>query len=95
MVFPMSAVTNTYVLEVAPVIFVVTRCHWYVNVGVGVPVQVPLVVVRVCPTTVVPVTAGATVLTGAVPATEAVELELAETADIALVAVTTQRIVLA
>jgi hypothetical protein len=76
---------------------VVTRCHWYVNVGVGTPVHVPLVVVSVCPKVAVPVTAGATVLTGALPATEAVEFELAETPEGAteLVAVTTQRIVLA
>jgi hypothetical protein len=64
-VLPASALTRVYVLDVAPLIFVVTRCHWYVNVGAGSPVQVPFVVVSVCPTVAVPVTAGATVLTGA------------------------------
>jgi hypothetical protein len=56
-----------------------------------------VVELKVCPTVAVPVTAGATVLAGALPATEAVELELAETPEGAteLVAVTTQRIVLA
>jgi hypothetical protein len=43
----------------------------------------------------VPVTEGATVFAGALPATEAVEFEFALVADTALVAVTTQRIVLA
>jgi hypothetical protein len=66
-----------------------------VKVGVGTPVHVPLVVVSVEPKVAVPVTAGATVLTGALPATEAVEFEFALTADKVLVAVTTQRIVLA
>jgi hypothetical protein len=58
---------------------------------------VPVVELKVCPTVAVPVTAGATVLTGALPATEAVEFEFAETPEGAteLVAVTTQRIVLA
>ena len=66
-VLPTSAATNTYVLEVAPLMFVVTRCHWYVNVGAGAPVHVPFVVVSVEPNEAVPVTAGATVLTGAEP----------------------------
>jgi hypothetical protein len=46
-VFPTSAATSTYVLEVAPLIGVVTRCHWYVNVGAGEPNHVPLVVLSV------------------------------------------------
>jgi hypothetical protein len=56
-----------------------------------------LVVESVCATIVEPETTGATVLTGAVPATEAVEFELAVTpaGETALVAFTTQRIVLA
>jgi hypothetical protein len=64
-VLPTSAATNTYVLEVAPLIGVVTRCHWYVKVGVGTPVQVPLVVVSVEPNVAVPETTGATLFTGA------------------------------
>jgi hypothetical protein len=46
-VLPTSAATNTYVLAVAPLIGVVTRCHWYVNVGAGEPNHVPLVVLSV------------------------------------------------
>jgi hypothetical protein len=46
-VLPTSAATRTYVLEVAPLIGVVTRCHWYVNVGAGEPNHVPLVVLSV------------------------------------------------
>ena len=34
-VLPTSAATNTYVLEVAPLMFVVTRCHWYVRIRVN------------------------------------------------------------
>jgi hypothetical protein len=65
---PTSAATNTYVLEVAPPIDVLGLLnHWYVNVGAGAPVHVPLVVVSVEPNEAVPVTAGATVLTGAAP----------------------------
>jgi hypothetical protein len=62
---PASAFTNTYVLDVALPILEPARCHWYVNVGVGAPVQVPLVVLKVCPTVAVPDTTGATVLMGA------------------------------
>jgi hypothetical protein len=46
-VLPPSASTRVYVLDVAPLIFVVTRCHWYVNVGAGSPVQVPVVELKV------------------------------------------------
>jgi hypothetical protein len=40
---PTSAVTNTYVLDVAPLILEPALCHWYANVGVGAPVHVPVV----------------------------------------------------
>jgi len=66
-VLPTSAATRVYVLDVAPLMFVVTRCHWYVYVGVGTPVQVPVVELNVCPNVAVPVTAGATVLAGGDP----------------------------
>ena len=52
-------------LDVADEIFTASRCHWYVNVGDPASVQVPVVDESVCPTTVDPVTTGATVLTGA------------------------------
>jgi hypothetical protein len=65
---PTSAATSTYVEDVAPLIDVLGLLnHWYVNVGAGAPVHVPLVVVSVEPNVAVPVTAGATVLTGAEP----------------------------
>jgi hypothetical protein len=46
-VLPPSAATRVYVLDVAPLILVVTRCHWYANVGAGSPVQVPVVELKV------------------------------------------------
>ena len=80
-VLPTSAATSTYVLAVAPLIGVVTRCHWYVYVGVGTPVQVPVVQDNVLPNVAVPDTTGAIVLTGAelelyVPPTNALRIPL-------------------
>ena len=71
----------TYVVAVAPETFaqvsgtaVTTdsiaaehRSHWYVRVGVGVPVAVPAETVNVEPTIVVPVTTGAAVNAGTLP----------------------------
>jgi hypothetical protein len=65
-VLPTSAATSVYVLDVAPLIGVVTRCHWYVYVGVGMPDQVPVVQLKVCPNVAVPETTGATVFAGTV-----------------------------
>jgi hypothetical protein len=67
MVLPTSAVTRVYVLDVAPLILEPALCHWYVNVGVGTPVQVPVVELNVCPKVAVPETAGATVFAGGDP----------------------------
>jgi hypothetical protein len=54
-----------YELLVAPEILVdVPRCHWYVKVGAGAPVHVPVVEDNELPTDAVPVTAGASVLMG-------------------------------
>jgi hypothetical protein len=44
---PTSADTKVYVLDVALPIFEPALCHWYENVGVGAPVQVPVVEERV------------------------------------------------
>ena len=69
---PPSAFFSTYVLAVAPLIaaqlppFSSQRCHTYVKVGVGVPVQVPLVVVSVEPTLSSPLMTGGAVLFGTV-----------------------------
>ena len=40
---PTSASTKAYVLDVAPLILEPARFHWYANVIVAVPVQVPVV----------------------------------------------------
>ena len=48
------------------------RCHWYTYVKEELPVQVPLVVVSVWPSVVVPETTGATVFVGVMLAMAAV-----------------------
>jgi hypothetical protein len=50
------------------------RCHWYVYVGVGVPVQLPPVAVRVEPSLSVPLTVGAATLRGAIGWITVIEL---------------------
>jgi hypothetical protein len=59
----------------------------------GVPVHVPVLTVSNSPSRVVPVIAGAAVLTGGVAATWAEGAEEADVAPAAFVAVTTARIV--
>ena len=72
---PTSAEASVYVFAVAlpmveqPPPDDVQRCHWYVYIGVGMPVHVPLSVVRTLPVVVVPVTFGRAVFAGVVPAT--------------------------
>jgi hypothetical protein len=61
-------------------------------VGVGEPVQVPVVEVNVWPTVTVPDITGATVLIG-IQMTAPSELEVAETAPAVFVAVTVQVII--
>src|SRR5690349_1547632 len=46
------------------------RCHWYVSVGAGTPVQVPGSAVSVSPATAEPLTDAATVFAGAAGAAE-------------------------
>src|SRR5436190_18028859 len=47
------------------------RCHWEAYVMVGVPVQLPVFAVSVCPSSATPESAGATVLAGGSAATVA------------------------
>ena len=61
---PTSANCVAYIIEVAPPITVPFLSHWYVNVGAGKPVHVPLVVVSVDPASVSPDITGATVFEG-------------------------------
>ena len=70
------------------------RCHWYVKVIVGEPVQVPFVVVRTWPSRAVPETTGMTVLTGATAVMTALWVVVDAVEPPAFVAVTTPRIVL-
>ena len=65
--------------------------HWYEYVGVGVPLQVPVVTETLDLTVGVPLTAGATEFTGAVPATCAVADEYADALPPEFVAVTFTR----
>jgi hypothetical protein len=74
---------SKYVLFVAPEMLEVPRCHWYVNVGVGAPVQVPVELERVAPITASPVITGTDVLLGAMPCTAAVLFDSAETVSAA------------
>lgn len=62
-----SAWTSVYVDEVAPDIGFAPLYHWYVYVGIGVPIHVPVVLDSVCPTTAVPEMTGATVFDGGIP----------------------------
>jgi hypothetical protein len=56
---------------------------------VGEPDQTPVVVERVCPSVVVPLTTGREVLVGAIPAITLVATEVAEEVPAELLAVTT------
>ena len=67
------------------------RTHWRAYVIVGVPVHVPVVLVRLWPSRGVPETAGSTVFTGAAGATSADAGDVASTEPAAFVAVTTTR----
>ena len=62
-----SAWTSVYVDEVAPDIGFAPLYHWYVYVGIGVPMHVPVVLDSICPTTAVPEMTGATVFDGGIP----------------------------
>jgi hypothetical protein len=70
MVLPTSLAWSVYVLEVAPEILMqlppplLQSCHWYAY-DVGLPLQLPLLVLRVWPWTVWPVTPGGAELAGA------------------------------
>ena len=94
---PTSAAWTAYVRPVAPAIDaqlappLSQRFHWIVRVGV--PVQVPVATVSVCPTLAVPVMVGATVFVGGV-GTTAVTTEAAVALPSTFVAVTVTRIVL-
>ena len=97
---PTSAATAVYVEAVASGMSVheapaaLQRCHWYVKVIVGEPVQVPFVVVRTWPSRAVPETTGMTVLTGATAVMTALWVVVDAVEPPAFVAVTTPRIVL-
>src|SRR3954453_3265509 len=70
---PESVPVRVYVVFVAVEMFeheplTTHRCHWYVNVGAGLPVHVPEFVVRSCPTEAVPLTTGMAVFVGAAAA---------------------------
>src|SRR5437868_3075328 len=66
-------------------------CHWYVEVIVARPVQVPLAAVSALPSWAVPLRLGATVLTGGLARMTALAGEAAWALPSPLVAVTTTR----
>ncbi len=70
-------------------------CHWYVSVGVGLPVHVPALAVSVSPTRLVPLITGTAVFTGAdsADATDAVCVDVALAVPWLFVPVSTTRIV--
>ena len=98
-VLPTSAETAVYVDDVAPARSTqlapaaLQRCHWYVYVIVGVPVQVPVVDDSARPSVAVPETTGTTVFTGAIAVTTALCVVVDAVEPPPLVAVTTPRIV--
>src|SRR6266487_381134 len=93
-VAPPSAETTWYADPVAPTMSAQfpplesQRRHWYEYVSGCVPVQVPVVVVRVCPSCVVPLTAGADVFAGGAAATTPVAADVAADEPAEFVAVT-------
>jgi hypothetical protein len=98
---PTSPLTRTYDAPVAPAMSTQAdpsasqRRHWRVYVIGVIPVQIPSVVVSVCPLTALPDTTGGDVLAGGAGAetTTGVAAESAELDETVLVAVTRTRIV--
>jgi hypothetical protein len=98
-VFPTSAETSAYVLDVAPAIspqplpLVSHRRHWYPYESGRVPDQVPTAALSVWPSWTVPEIVGGDVFAGGMAATTAVCTDVAPAAPPAFDAVTTTRIV--